>query len=113
MYFHNRKVHEGVKFRCEECGKQFGRKSTRTAHFKVVHEEKKPYKCPKCGILFGWQGHFTSHMKTVREEVKFQCEECGKQFRWKTSMAEHVRRSHTSVTSVELRLVINLLSPVT
>ena len=59
---HQRAVHEGIKYPCGQCGKQFSRK-----------------------------GDVATHQKAIHEGVKYPCGQCDKEFSSKTSLARHQR----------------------
>jgi len=62
---HKKKVHEGIRYECPECGRKFGEKCHRTKHIKAVHLGEKNYKCHKCGMKFGRQGALKRHLMSV------------------------------------------------
>jgi len=62
---HKKKVHEGIRYECPECGRKFGEKCHRTKHIKAVHLGEKIYKCHKCGMKFGRKGSLKRHLMSV------------------------------------------------
>ena len=62
------------KFKCDECGKEFGRGSTLKAHIRT-HTGEKSYKCkiPSCEKFFSEKGnmetHYKRHMKKMLNDI--------------------------------------------
>ena len=44
-HHHNQKVHEGVEFHCDACGKDFAFKKGLQRNMLTVHEGKKDFEC--------------------------------------------------------------------
>ena len=44
---HKQSKHEGIKYICSKCGKEFSQKGDVTKHIRSVHDEKK-YQCKGC-----------------------------------------------------------------
>ena len=109
------------KYKCEECGKAFGRSNTLVTHtrihtgdrpfmcdlcgrafrqlgnltrHKLTHTEAKPYACPKCNKCFSRTSNLHTHMRTHTNYKPFVCEFCGKGFHQKVDMKIH-RYTHT------------------
>ena len=64
---HKRGVHEGFKYPCGQCGKQFSSKEFVTEHQRSVHEGVK-YPCGKCGKQFSSKRNVAKHNRVVHAE---------------------------------------------
>ena len=60
------------KFKCEECGKSYGRESVLKRR-KFIHKASKPFKCEECGMSFLLKGHLKNHklIHTKREKTLY------------------------------------------
>ena len=47
---HENSVHKDVKFGCQECGKQFIRKSVLNTHKTDIHDSRK-HNCEQCSVI--------------------------------------------------------------
>ncbi|KAM3932800.1 uncharacterized protein RB166_005847 [Leptodactylus fuscus] len=83
----------GEQYQCEECGKEFTRKSLIYIH-KRIHTGEKPYSCSECGKCFTQKSHLVVHERSHRGEKPYSCSVCGKCFIKKSNLVVH-ERSHT------------------
>ena len=61
-------VHEGVKkYKCDICGKPFGRLNAMKVHVMTVHEGLKNFQCGSCDKAFGQHGDLKRHIKNIHE----------------------------------------------
>ncbi|XP_056393204.1 zinc finger protein 501-like [Hyla sarda] len=110
----------GKGLNCEECGKEFTRRSGLIRHRKShigkkqyvfgercitqshltvherIHAEETPYSCSECGKLFKCKSQLVRHMRIHTGEKPYSCSECGKCFKRKSHLSEH-ERIHTEV----------------
>ena len=62
-------------------------------HKKAVHEGVK-YRCGQCGHQSTLKGNLAEHKRAVHEGVKYPCGQCGYQATTKGSLAQHKRAVH-------------------
>ncbi|XP_056408050.1 uncharacterized protein LOC130306231 [Hyla sarda] len=78
---------------CEECGKEFTRRSDLVRHRKS-HIGKKQYVCSECGKHCKCQSDLIIHERIHTGEKPYSCSECGKPYNCKSALIIH-KRSHT------------------
>ncbi|XP_056407421.1 zinc finger protein 615-like [Hyla sarda] len=81
------------RFHCDECGKQFKRRSNLLTHGRS-HTGAKTYSCSECGKCFINQSKLVRHEKNHTIEKPYSCSECGKCFKCKSDLVMH-ERIHT------------------
>ena len=69
-HHHNKKVHEGVEFCCDICGKDFAFKKGLRRHIITVHEGKKDFECNKCDHKFTQKNNLKCHIEEVHENKR-------------------------------------------
>jgi len=85
----------GENYRCDECGRTFGWKSTYLIHLRV-HTGERPYECRFCGKTFSQKGNLSAHYRTHTGERPFNCRLCKKSFTQMHSLQSHMKL-HCSV----------------
>ncbi|XP_056391780.1 oocyte zinc finger protein XlCOF8.4-like [Hyla sarda] len=75
---------------CEECGKQFTKRSDLVIHRKN-HSRKKLYVCSECGKSCKCQSQLIIHERIHTGEKPYSCSDCGKCFISKSSLEIHIR----------------------
>ena len=86
-------IHEGVKYPCGQCGKQFSQKGARARHQRAAHEGIK-YLCGKCDYQATAKADLAKHQRGVHEGVKYPCGHCGKQLSKKGEVVRHHKYVH-------------------
>lgn len=115
-------------FQCHLCGKQFFRSMSLSIHMKYhlnirtkqcphcpmtfvesknlnrhlkTHTQEKPYACSICGRRFAHSYNVRPHERTHTERNvyrKFKCTFCNSAFDSKAKLAQHLQKSHATVT---------------
>ena len=70
MKKHIQTVHDGVKYPCDQCEKQFTQQSNLNKHILSPHEGIK-YPCGQCTKQFTELGSLKKHMKAIHLKVKY------------------------------------------
>ncbi|XP_056407029.1 gastrula zinc finger protein XlCGF71.1-like [Hyla sarda] len=78
---------------CEECGKEFTKRSELITH-KKSHTGEKLYSCSECGKCFAQKSNLVRHEKIHTGEKSYSCSECGTCFISNSDLVTH-RKSHT------------------
>ena len=131
LRFHNRAVHEGIKYQCDlcdksylqefalkkhvkhyhegekefvcqMCGKAFTSPNYLRHHIAAVHEGSRKYKCKFCSKSYAHQEGMNNHIRTVHEGVKYQCEFCEKTFTQSNNLKLHIAKQHEEISTVAL-----------
>ena len=119
---HVQSKHEGVKHKCEICGRNF----TQTSHLKVHQRNKHPdlvgneggvysatvkldpdcpfgdkqsrtYPCEKCDLVFSKQHQLHYHNQTKHEHSTFLCSFCDYRAQTKSALSKHIQSIHEGV----------------
>ncbi|XP_075425419.1 LOW QUALITY PROTEIN: uncharacterized protein LOC142465285 [Ascaphus truei] len=92
------KIHKNLsvmKYKCNECGKNFNNKSDYTIHQRT-HNTERLYKCSDCGKSFSLKPYLVRHQIIHTGEKPFVCSECGKCFLSNAHLVRH-QKIHTGV----------------
>uniref|UniRef100_A0AAY5L6U7 C2H2-type domain-containing protein n=1 Tax=Esox lucius TaxID=8010 RepID=A0AAY5L6U7_ESOLU len=80
-------------FRCEICGKSFGKKQILKSH-QFTHTGERPFVCNYCGKSFAFLCNLKTHERVHTGEKPFGCERCGRRFTQKHSLRNHGASVH-------------------
>lgn len=116
----HKKEHDGVRYICGQCGRQFGQKSHLNIHVEGVHEKKRfqcedcgdslsrralpehkkakhegrRFICDQCDLVFTQKGNLHSHKKHKHGGVRYYCSQCGLNFGHPTTLTLHIKVQH-------------------
>ena len=93
LYHHNQSVHQGVKFRCDQCDYQATKQSHLTTHIQSIHEGIK-YACDQCDYRASTQSSLTRHIQSVHKSVKNACNQCDYQATRQGKLRRHIEINH-------------------
>ena len=96
IYKHHQEKHVGIKFTCQECGKEFTRKGSITSHTKSVHLGIK-FQCQLCGYQATKKSNLTAHHREIHIGIKHTCQECRHQFTTKSDLTRHKKSVHRNI----------------
>ncbi|XP_068621025.1 zinc finger protein 184-like [Battus philenor] len=87
------------KISCNQCGKEFRSRQSKSLHIKAVHQGEKPFKCGECGAAFGYPRslalHSISHRRHKSASSKgYACDLCGKVLNHPSSVVYHKQAAH-------------------
>ena len=93
---HKKANHEVVKYRCNQCDKQFTRQWTLTNHIQSAHEGVK-YACNQCDHEATAKHSLMVHVQSVHEGIKYACNYCEQQFSQQGNLKRHIQAVHEVV----------------
>ena len=98
MLAHRRSIHEGMKFKCEHCSKQFSRKNVLRCHISEKHFYKCKTQCSNCSKTFVSKKGLAYHLRISCEEKiavdNFDCDSCEVKCTSTNSLWHHKRIIH-------------------
>ena len=99
MLAHRRSIHDGVKFKCEYCTKQFSRKNVLRCHISEKHFYKCKTQCSNCSKTFVSKKGLDYHLRISCKEQPnvdkpFDCDNCERKFASKESLRCHKSTIH-------------------
>ena len=65
---HIKAVHEGVKFKCESCNKEFNKKQIMRRHMKYIHEGQRNFSCKICAYQAYQSSDLKLHVKRIHKD---------------------------------------------
>ena len=66
IWYHTKSKHEGVKYACNQCDKQFAQQAHLTTHIQSKHEGVK-YACNQCDQQYTLQRSLTKHIQSIHD----------------------------------------------
>ena len=105
---HIKEAHRGVRYRCEQCGKQFTTKQNLNTHFNAVHLKIR-HSCPHCSSSFSQKGHLATHIRNKHpnqvnkaksnpfvQRTPIPCLICSAQFFTFGELLQHTGEKHST-----------------
>ena len=85
------------EFKCPEDGCDYvtKQKFQVSIHFSKVHQGVK-FSCNECSYSSGYKGDLNRHIKVVHQGLKFKCEFCDYTTHSKTFLTGHMIKSHST-----------------
>ena len=96
---HQKSVHFGQKLDCDLCEKQFNLASALSKHKRVVHRKVK-YDCDQCNKTFNNQIGRTAHKKKVHQGINFECKDCGKEYSSGSNLSRHRKQHNKGISTI-------------
>ena len=90
---HKNSLHEKIKYKCDQCDKEFNFASGRNKHVKSFHKQER-YQCSLCDYQATDKGYLGTHKKSVHDCVKHSCKICGNEFSQKASLSKHIKSKY-------------------
>lgn len=89
-------------FKCEVCLKRLSSQSALCRHMKLLHTlQTKSFKCDECGKSFGRLEHFKNHTIMLHNPANpFKCGICRQTYSTKQSLDKHITRVHETERSM-------------
>ena len=90
---HQKSIHQGMTYNCDQCDQSFTRAGSLQRHEKSVHGGLR-FECTICNKTFTQKSGLDYHKKTVHGGVRFECTICKKLFTQKGSLDYHIQCFH-------------------
>lgn len=94
---HIKTIHEGKRFKCNQCDYRASKKGNLIKHISTVHGIDR-YPCTKCDYKATQKANLQRHIDSVHEGIRYTCEFCSYTATRKDHLSRHVKQSHTSNT---------------
>ena len=92
---HEKIIHQGIVYRCKQCGKKFQRENTFRYHLDHFHNNERLFQCDVCQLSFksqnGLQLHVQIHSNESRQMNQYECDICAKRFYTIPNLRSHFR----------------------
>ena len=82
------------KIQCKDCGLLFAKSYNLKIHHDTIHKKLKPFRCQECGKWFGRKDHLVKHIKIHAKQRNKKCQVCGKCFSLNSDLIEHNKVVH-------------------
>ena len=97
---HTKSMHEGVRYKCDPCNKDFSGLSNLKRHKHSFHQ-RKTHQCKKCNKEYKSKQSMKTHINSFHEGIRVECDKCEKTFSCKEYLKEHMKwhdLKHQSLT---------------
>ena len=99
MSVHIQSKHEGKKYQCNICNKEYKRKTVLLQHTKTKHENR-TFKCNMCDFSSAYKGNLNKHINSSHFNEIHRCEKCNMISTNKYSLLWHMKRQHQESENV-------------
>lgn len=97
-------------FKCDECGKFFGRLEHYKNHTLMLHNPANEFKCGTCRQTYSTKQSLDKHITRVHEtERTMLCEYCNKKFSKRYILQRHIRNFHDVESGISSGISYNLM----
>jgi len=93
---HMKIIHEGKRFKCNQCDYRASKKCNLLKHVTTVHGADR-YPCTKCDYKATQKANLQRHIDSVHEGIRYTCEFCNYTATRKDHLSRHVKQSHSNV----------------
>jgi len=90
------KIQNDAEFSCDQCDKKYGSQKGLYFHNRSVHEGIR-YPCDQCNYKATQMGHLQQHIKSVHEGIKYSCEQCNDKFSHTQALRRHEQNVHNVI----------------
>jgi KRAB domain-containing zinc finger protein len=87
-FYHHKKMHEGIIYRCVQCQSTFQTISGLKYHSKTVHEVRK-FECHHCQNTFKAKHSLKRHLSLHFNSIVYPCNQCSAQFVTHAALRHH------------------------
>ena len=88
--------HDGPKFKCEKCDKEFTDPSNKTKHKQVCGTTERAHKCKLCPKIFKAKRYLQAHVKDKHVcPTVLMCEVCGHKCETRAGLRAHRIKKHS------------------
>lgn len=92
---HIKSIHEGKRFKCNQCDYRASKKGNLLKHISTVHGVDR-YPCTKCDYKATQKANLQRHIDSVHEGIRYTCEFCNYTATRKDHLSRHVKQSHNN-----------------
>ena len=104
-------VHNGIRFHCEDCKKQFSSKANLRRHM-IIHSGEKLYNCKQCFKSFNQNSHLKAHTLVHAGVRAYACPECKKDFPAKYHQKRHYAKHHNNTSEKSFQYQSTMLKDI-
>ena len=91
---HIKVIHEGIRYACPECDKQYSCKGHLKSHIQSEHLKQEDFECEPCGKKFGSRLKLKSHK--FQSHSQTNCDICNKQVNSRFELKKHMVLIHNN-----------------
>ena len=68
-------------------------KSGLKLHIRSIHQGQK-FKCEECSMFFSQKGNMENHVLSVHKGIKHKCSDCEAEYTQKWALKNHIKKVH-------------------